>query len=81
MSPSVIWRILLLNEKREASVMIVENVINKGKKMVLCALTSLVFWSKTHWFEKKSICWPETPVLDHMAQPELAKLFAKMTRA
>ena len=65
----------------EISVMMVESVINKGKMIVLWALTSLAFCNKTHWFEKKSICWPELPDFVQMANPEVTKLLAKITNA
>jgi len=45
----------------EISVMMVESVINKGKMIVLWALTSLAFCNKIHWFEKKSKSLLDTP--------------------
>ena len=70
-----------LKEKIVTSVIIVDKVTKSAIAIVLCAATSFPFWNNCHWFAKSSAFWPEVPIFCQIEMPDVATLFAKITRA
>jgi hypothetical protein len=59
----------------------VDTVTKSAIAIVLCAATSFPFWNNSHWFEKSSAFWPDEPIFCQIEMPDVAMLFAIMTRA